>query len=40
MLGTIGYLAPNRQLWIFIAFCMSGVMFLLALLFAKLFRTK
>ena len=40
MLGTVGYLTPNRQLWIFVAFWMSGIMFPIALLFAKLFRNN
>jgi hypothetical protein len=40
MLGTIGYLTPNRHLWIFIAYCLSGVMFPIAILFAKLFRNN
>lgn len=38
VLGTMGYLMPSRNLWIFLAFVTSGAIFPLALLFARLFR--
>jgi hypothetical protein len=37
-LGVAGYLAPTPGLWIFGAFVTSGLIFPLALLFARLFR--
>lgn len=40
ILGTLGYLLRSRQLWIFIAYVISGAMFPLALLFASLFRNS
>jgi hypothetical protein len=39
-LGTAGYLLHSRNLWIFLAFATSGVVFPLAVLLARLFRNN
>jgi hypothetical protein len=37
-LGTMGYLVPSRNLWIFLALVTSGAIFPLAMLYSRLFR--